>query len=367
MQGSSPTLVPKPTEPKPLYPDIPWWAALVAALLSAVVGVIGTAVFLSGGVSSSAAAAKLPPMASLAVDTITYMPHIMLLFGVLADMFTYQGVWSIPSIVGLLSIFLNFVMKYFWIGLFSFFERAMDTVNIGKTKPLVPPGSASGATRGGAPPGSFFKNYNGCSVQGFEGFASEYAPQTLVVTATVFSYYLFDNISNRGWVNSIAGIVVFLITYISQIAVLATTAGSDGCGAPNPADKTMMLKSDYGPLQQGIMALAEGLLFGGTSYGIVQTYYPTRLPSSVISPFGQRSKSELTVGPDGKMYDSNGYPWIVLPNGQTFPDMSSAQAKTAFAEIAGTNLGTGSPAVPASCNGNTVGQTLAACQGNAKT
>ena len=357
-EGTPTNLVPQPSGPKPLYPDIPWWAALVAALLSAFAGVIGTALLMSGGVSPTGVKLELGPAASLAVDTVTYTPHIMLLFGVLADMFTYQGVWSIPSIVGLFSIFLNFAMKYFWVGLFSFFERAQDTFNIGSKKAPVP-------TTGGAAPGSFFKKYNGCSVQGFEGFASEYAPQTLVVTATVFSYYLFDSIGNRGWINSIAGILIFLVTFISQIAVLATTAGDQGCGAPSPDDTSRMIASDYTSMQQGIMAFAEGLLFGGSAYGIVQTYYPNRLPSSVISPFGQRSKSELTVGPDGKMYDADGYPWVVLPNGQTFPDMSSAQSRQAFAAIASRNLGTGSPAVPASCNGNTVGQTLATCQGNA--
>lgn len=352
MDGSPTNLIPKPSGPKPLYPDIPWWAALVAALLSAFAGVIGAVLLLGGGIQPGNF--ELGSAASLAVDTVTYTPHIVLLFGVLADMFTYQGVWSIPSIVGIFSIFLNYLMQYFWVGLFSIFERAKDVAGIGKPK-----------QQGGAPEGSFFRKYNGCAVQGFEGFATEFAPQTLVITATVFSYYLFDNILNRGWINSVAGIVTFLVLYVSQIAVLGATAGTQGCGASDPANRSVMMPSTYSSVQQGIMALSEGLLFGGFSYGVVQTYYPTRLPSSVISPFGQRSKSELTVGPDGKMYDADGYPWVVLPNGQTFPDMSTAQSRQAFAAIASRNLGTGSPAVPASCNGNTVGQTLATCQGNA--
>lgn len=110
---------------------------------------------------------------------------------------------------------------------------------------------------------------------------------------------------------------------------------SGGCGSPN---------SEYTSTQQAIMALFEGLVFGGSAYGIVQTYYPTRLPSSVISPFPTRSKADLTMGPDGKMYDADGNPYVILPNGQAVPDLSTANSRKAFAELAGKNLGTGMPA-----------------------
>jgi hypothetical protein len=97
------------------------------------------------------------------------------------------------------------------------------------------------------------------------------------------------------------------------------------------------------------MALFEGVVFGGSAYGIVQTYYPTRLPSTTISPFPRKDKSELTMGPDGKMYDSDGYPYVILPNGQAVPDLSTQQARNAFADVAGKNLGTGTPAKPGGC------------------
>jgi hypothetical protein len=68
--------------------------------------------------------------------------------------------------------------------------------------------------------GELFKGYTGCDVQGFKTFASDYAPQTLVVTATVFSYYCYDLVRNRGWINSIAAIVAFIGAYAGQIAVI---------------------------------------------------------------------------------------------------------------------------------------------------
>lgn len=317
----------KPPTPKPLYPDTPWWASLIAVFFTAVVSILGTAYALGG--LKGTPGASLPPAASFVVDTITYFPHILLLFGVLADMITYDGVWSIPSLVGILSIFANFLMKYFWIGIQSFVSTSKEVaMNIGKDKTTTPPPAQSA----GAEQGSFFKNYDGCSVQGFEYFATEFAPQTLVVTATVFCYYIFDLVRNRGWLNSLAAILVFASVFIGQVAILST------CG-----------NSPYSGTLQAMMSLFEGIVFGGSAYGIVQTYYPTRLPTSTISPFPRRSKDDLKLGPDGKMYDEDGYPFIVLPNGQTVPDISGKKAKDAYATMLGNNLGTGAPAKEASC------------------
>ena len=327
---------------KPMYPDTPWWSNLITAIVTAVVCTLGTAYALGGlkGTGSTG----IPPAAALAVDTITYIPHILLLFGVLADMFTYQGVWSIPSLVGLLSIFFNYLMQYFWKGLRELFNSAENVAKVGATAAVAatapvasnPTTPTTGGKKGGAiiPP-AFFKNYDGCSVQGFSGWSTEFAPQTLVVTATVFCYYIFDLIRNRGWLNSAASIVMFGVFYAMQVGVLVM---SGGCGS---------LNSEYTSTQQAVMALFEGLVFGGSAYGIVQTYYPTRLPSSTISPFPTRSKADLTMGPDGKMYDSDGNPYVILPNGQAVPDLSTANSRKAFAELAGKNLGTGMPAKPA--------------------
>lgn len=320
--GVTPPLGPggKPPTPKPLYPDTPWWASLLAVLITAVVSVLGTAYALGGlsGVSTPGVSSA----GGIAVDTITYMPHILLLFGVLADMFTYQGVWSIPSLVGLLSVFLNYFMQYFWKGLGELYSSGEKAVSPAP-RPVAP-------TVGGALPGSFFKNYDGCSVQGFEGWRTDFAPQTLVVTATVFSYYIFDLVRNRGWANSAASLMIFGLVFVAQTAIL-------DCGGP------------YSKYRQALMALFEGVVFGGSAYGIVQTYSPTRLPSTTISPFPRKDKSELTMGPDGKMYDSDGYPYVILPNGQAVPDLSTQQARNAFADVAGKNLGTGTPATPGGC------------------
>lgn len=342
----------------------PWWSHIITIFITAVVSVLAT-VYATGGLKAPAGSTGLGA-ASIAVDTITYMPHIILLFGVLADMLTYDGVWSIPSLVGVLSIPANWIMQYFWLGLQTLFKQGKEVAELGAAAAAAPapaPASApapriripvqpkSGEGKipfsssvfpgllGGAKPGAFFTNYDGCSVQGFEWLSTKFAPQTLVVTATVFFYYIFDLVRNRGWVNSAATIVVFFLVYGAQVAVLQMTADNGQCG-----------DSDYSHFSQALMAFFEGILFGGSAYGIVQTYYPTRLPSSTVSPFPRKDKSELTMGPDGKMYDKDGYPYVILPNGQAVPDLSGAAARDAFARLAGENLGTGTPARPDNCN-----------------
>jgi hypothetical protein len=318
-----------PPTPKPIYPDTPWWTNLITALVTAAVSILGTAYAL-GAIGSPGAPTGIPAAAGIAVDTVTYMPHILLLFGVLADMFTYQGVWSIPSLVGLLTIPLNYFMQYFWKGLLELWDSGKNVATVGSAPQVVGAGKKGGAI---IPP-AFFTKYDGCSVQGFEGWKTDFAPQTLVVTATVFCYYIFDIIRNRGWINAAGSIVMFAVFYVLQAGVLIMMGG---CGGP------------YGNYSQSAMALFEGIVFGGSAYGIVQTYYPNRLPSSVISPFPTKNKSELTAGPDGRMYDENGYPYVVLPNGQAVPDLSTQQSRDAFAALAGKNLGTGTPAKPDSC------------------
>ena len=338
MSGSTPNLGPGGTEkpmiptPKPLYPDTPWWAVLVAVMATAVVSVVATVYAMRSGASVPGMPSGMPAGASIFVDTLTYMPHIVLLFGVLADMFTYDGVWSIPSLVGVLSIPANYLMQFFWKGLEELWGTAKKVAATG-TRPTTQP-----LTGGAVEPGQFFRAYDGCSVQGFESLATQYAPQTLVVTATVFCYYIFDTVRNRGATNAAAAIVMFSVIFLGQVGIISMT--NDGNCAP---------ESPYGHFTRAMMALFEGIVFGGSAYGIVQTYYPTRLPSSTISPFPRRSRSDLTMGPDGKMYDSDGYAYIVLPNGQTVPDLSTTQSQQAYASLLGQKLGTGQQATPGNC------------------
>ena len=69
--------------------DVPWWGALILAILTSLVSVIATIYFLRG--SAPAVPGAPPGMGKIFTDAITFLPHILILFGVFADIFTLQG------------------------------------------------------------------------------------------------------------------------------------------------------------------------------------------------------------------------------------------------------------------------------------
>lgn len=316
-------------------PSTPWWSNLLAVIVTAIVSVLATAYYFTGGPIS----APSTGMGSLIESFLAYLPHILLLFGVIADALTWEGVYAIPSGIGILSIFLNYGMRYFWdmlavilgrvVGLFSGQAGSFPAVS-----PAVAARQAS--QRGGRATGEFYGNYNGCEVQGFEWARSPYAPQTLVFTATVFLYYIFDLITNRGWSQASVAIAMFGVFYIAQVFVIGDCPAEAGATEMNRWVK-------------GLVAFIEGALFGGVSFSIMQSYAPQRLPSSALSIFPRVTASQLTPGKNGTMVDSSGNPYVCMPNGQCVPDLSTIEARKNFADLAGETLGTGKAAVPADC------------------
>jgi hypothetical protein len=348
------------------------WSNIVAALGAAIVSTLVTAWYFRGfptatGAPPSGATGKLTSalggLSTLAAETITYIPHILLLFGVLADMFTLEGVYSIPSLVGLLSIPLNYLMKYFWDGLGSIWASILSLYNVKPASPFNEPARASTPAEdatafsvenpmrtgqritkrtprvrpnvlrsleefGPKMDGGSIKDYDGCDVQGFEGLHNAYAPQTLVVTATVFMYYIFDLIMNRGWRDATASIVVFFVLYTAEAFIIGK-CGDDGMS----------------PYLKGLIAYIHGLIFGGAAYGVVSSFYPTSLPSRALPDFPRKTASNLTQLEDGTYVDENNTPWIVLPNGNAIPSMCEG----GLGALLGDETGTGEGAVPGSC------------------
>ena len=251
--------------------DIPWWSALVSLLI----GMGVTFLFfrppsISGPISINAA----PGLGDLMTDFLSYIPHVLLLFGVLADIFTMDGVYSIPSLIGLLSIPLNYVFKYVWLGVETTVGSIMSLATAGpeaavetaaairstgaKMRDILPATAPGQAYVGGG------STFDGCSFQGI-GLNSEYAPQTLVVTATIFSYYVFDLVVNRGWEDAALTIVTFALFF----------------GAETWAIRKCADMSD-GILSKALAALVEGVTFGGAGFLAVLSLNKNQLPSAVM-------------------------------------------------------------------------------------
>jgi hypothetical protein len=311
-------MAPPPTVQEPEKPtppgDVPWWGALILAILTAIVSVIGTILFLRGG---AAAVPGAPPgVGMIFTDIVTFLPHILIVFGIFADIFTLQGAYSIPSLVGLLSIPIHFMMQFLWSGAAGFLGDLYKLINTAPLPKTPPPPATStgtnvastgkstfdedvktilGGTRGGA-----MSAWRGCEVYGFEKLISPYAPQGLVVTATIFWYYLLDLWVNRDGLDSIATALAFPLFFGIQVSLLKTCENFG---------ESVVIKS--------IIALAEGLIIGGTGYGIVQATIPDRLPSSVLPKVPRLSTMKKNA--DGTYTDSNGRIYIVGPDGVPIP------------------------------------------------
>jgi len=290
MPTPPPVITPPPASQQlPPPKDVPWWGALILAILVSIVSVVGTLYYLKPPDVKNPATGFGP----LLNDSITFLPHILILFGVFADIFTMQGAYSIPSLVGICSILINFLMKF-----------VLDGVNavVGDLATLVKSRREATAAADAAPSTGGFRGgamtaWDGCEIKGFESFKSDYAPQGLVVTATIFWYYLLDLMVNRNPLDSVLTWLAFILFF--------------GLQAMNLKDCEKMRESFF---VKTFIAFAEGFVVGGIGYGIVQTTIPTRLPSAIL-PQGPNITS-LTKQADGTYKDSVGNEYIVGPDGR---------------------------------------------------
>jgi len=311
-----PTVPPPTVSSTPPPSDVPWWGALILAVLTAIVSVIGTVLFLRGG---SASVPGAPPgIGQIFTDIITFIPHILILFGVLADIFTLQGCYSIPSLVGLASLPLHKLAEFLWMGVATLLN---DVYRLAMTTPAP----AAPATSGGA-----MSAWPGCDIYGFEYFHSRYAPQGLVVTSTIFWYYLIDLFMNRDILDSIAAILAFIVFFGLETMQLKTC---------KDFTDSVWIKA--------FIALSEGFFIGGTGYAIVQSSAPNRLPSAVL-PQGP-NLSSLTKNADGSYSDSTGTVYIVGPDGRPIPKSFIAAATAGASSATGAGAGALSSASPTTC------------------
>jgi hypothetical protein len=341
--------------PPPDAKDVPWWGALILAILTSLVSVIATIYYLRG--SALAVPGAPPGLGLIFTDAITFLPHILILFGVFADIFTLQGAYSIPSLIGLLSIPLHYVFQFLWSGVAAFIGdiiKLINTVpageagkgislpNLFKKKessvaatPLFS-GTDTGASVGRAPvTGGAMSAWNGCEVYGFQSLQSPYAPQGLVVTATIFWYYLLDLSMNRNPLDTIATALAFPLFFGLQIWQLSTCE-----------------KFSESVAAKSAIALVEGLIIGGTGFGIIQSSIPDRLPSSVLPTVPRLSS--MTKNPDGSYTDSDGNEYVIGPDGRPISKKFLAQAANPILNssgggVGGLGIGVLNGASPTSC------------------
>jgi hypothetical protein len=323
---SAPRATVEAPPPPPEAKDVPWWGALILAILTSLVSVIATIYYLRG--SALAVPGAPPGLGLIFTDAITFLPHVLILFGIFADIFTLQGAYSIPSLVGLLSIPIHYVMQFLWSGVAALIG---DIIKLISTVPATASSAATplfsvtntGASVGRTPIiGGAMSGWNGCEIYGFQGLQSPYAPQGLVVTATIFWYYLLDLSMNRNVLDTIATALAFPLFFGLQVWQLSSC---------EKFSESVAVKS--------LIALVEGLIIGGTGYGIIQSSVPDRLPSSVLPTVPRLSS--MTKNADGSYTDSSGNEYIIGPDGRPVSKKFLAQASNPILNSSGDGLGSG--------------------------
>ena len=217
-----------------------WWQGLILAVSSALIGVI-VAIFIKSG---SAVPGSAPSWAML---LLRFVPHFLLLFGVLADAFTYEGVYWTGTAVGLLAIPGGYALSK----VFTQLAR-IPSLLMGKAQAGGGLGMRAGAIEG---------LYPGCSLTGIE--STKGVPETLVITASILSYYIFDLMFNLSVLDAAGAIAASVFLFGGQAMAISDCMESVG--------------------SQAALAGISGAIIGGGSYSIISTWGPSYLPSNVLA------------------------------------------------------------------------------------
>lgn len=217
-----------------------WWQGLILAIASAIIGVAGAVAVMKGtGASSSGP--------SWAMMILRFVPHFLMLFGILADAFTYEGVYWTGTMVGVVSIFAGPMLDYIGKGLMGLAAKLFS-----KGTP-----AAAAPMQGGG-------EYPGCEIMS-ETAVEAGSPQTLTVTASILSYYILDLVTNLSLLDAAGAIVAGVILFAGQVAAI-----SDAACVKNRVAMAAFMSGMY------------GLIIGGISFMIIGSVAPNFLPSGVV-------------------------------------------------------------------------------------
>jgi hypothetical protein len=223
---------PLPSAPAPRG-YLNWWQGLILAASSALIGVI-VAVYIKEGAGIEGAAPNWAMM------ILRFVPHFLMLFGILADAFTYEGVYWTGTAVGIISMFVGpYIASAF--------------TQLGKLPGYVM--EKAGRQSGGD------GSYAGSTLTGMA--AKEGTPETLVITASILSYYIFDLMFSVSVLDAVGAIVAGVLLFGGQAMAISGSMGET-------------------PGMSAALAGLAGSIIGGSSYSIINASAPQYLPSTVL-------------------------------------------------------------------------------------
>ncbi len=180
-----------------------------------------------------------------------FIPLGLVLFGFIADLIGQEFRYSIGSIVGLIAIAINALLKMPLESLFS-----------------IPPAVASAQDSGSA----------WCIIPGLEMFENRVTPMNFVSSTAILTYFLIFAALNRTAQQNISIGLAFPLILLTQLATFYV-GGCDGYYPAGWAGK--------------LAAIVLGAAVGASAYGVVASVYPAS------SPFGYGLKNPVTPTASG--------------------------------------------------------------------
>jgi hypothetical protein len=259
-----------------------------------------------------------------------------MLFGIMADAITYNGVYWTSTIVGLTAMPIHGQLEYILNGLVVLFEKMMAGLSgpAPGAQPNVNVSITTGTQTGrGMRGGSAF---TGCGIMGGAIEKEHRTAQSLVVTASIISYFFMDLWLNRGIMNALGVLTLGILLMGGQAMVISD------CFKGFDPDKSLTAGVLY--------AMVFGVIIGGSYYSFFQSFYPMYLPSTVI-PLSN-TISDLSISDTGFVY----VPGVGLVSASSPQGQQAIANKTALSpdemstalETTGT-VGTGRSGQAATC------------------
>ena len=317
---------------KPGY--LNWWQSLLLAFACTLAGVIAAVMATTQQLDASGAA-----VGSWVNDLLKLVPHALMLFGIMADAITYNGVYWTSTIVGLTAMPVHGQLEYILNGLGVLFKKMMEgmpgatpdkNVNVSVTV------KGGGGMRGGNGNGPL-PPFTGCGIMGGTIEKEHRTAQSLVVTASIISYFFMDLWLNRGIINALGVLTLGILLMGGQAMVISD------CFKGFDPDKSLTAGVLY--------AMVFGVIIGGSYYAFFQSFYPMYLPSTVI-PLSN-TISDLSISDTGFVY----VPGVGLVSASSPQGQQAIANKTALSpdemsialETTGT-VGTGRSGQAATCS-----------------
>ena len=315
---------------KPGY--LNWWQSLLLAFACTLAGVIAAVMATTQQFDASGV-----PVGSWVNDLLKLVPHALMLFGIMADAITYNGVYWTSTIVGLSAMPLHGQLEYVINGIVGLFEMAKSAASASRTK--APAVKVTVAAEGGGMSGGNgagpLPPFTGCGIMGGTIDPTHRTAQSLVVTASIISYFFMDLWLNRGIINALGVLTLGILLMGGQAMVISDCF--------KPGDKSLTAGVLY--------AMVFGVIIGGSYYAFFQSFYPVYLPSTVI-PLSN-TISDLSISDTGFVY----VPGVGLVSASSPQGQQAIANKTALSpdemstalETTGT-VGTGRSGQAATCS-----------------